>query len=114
MLKTGWYKIEKYVRGGTYRWRVYVSKKTAKEFYNIKDLLEDIGENTLGGKSSGYNIYSRYFGNKKPKNTDLLLRKPITNLVWIHKVGEYSLNRRKAHEQLMKLIEKRNRRKNNV
>lgn len=82
MIRIGWYKINKSYRNNEQIWSVYISKKISKDFFNENDLLENIGENTDGGHNYGYKMKSRYYGKNKPKNTDLLLRKPSISFHW--------------------------------
>lgn len=81
-IRVGWYKITKTYRNNEQIWRVYISKKTSEDFCDEKDLLSSIGEETDGGHNYGYKMESRYYGKKKPKNTDLLLRKPRISRFW--------------------------------
>ena len=82
MIRIGWYKISKSYRNNEQIWGLYVSRKMSKDFYSENDMLENIGENTDGGQNYGYKMKSRYLGKNKPKNTDLLLRKPSVCFHW--------------------------------
>lgn len=71
MMKTGWYLIRKYFKGGGDKFAFHITKKIQEMFDNDWDeLFEYIGEHTGGGHNYGYTINSNYKGKKKPKITE--------------------------------------------
>ena len=73
-----WYKITKYVKGGSFDWQICVPKiLTSKDKTRI---AESIGENTPGGKNYGYSIYVRKL--RKESKTIKVLAQIQTLHLW--------------------------------
>ncbi len=109
MIRSGWYKVRKYYRGGSGIWGVYVSQKISRQFEDEEHFLSLIGERTDGGSQDGYRIYCRFFNDKKPKNVDdLKITVEVVKRLFVRIFrGEYSMKREKRYRRLMDKLHKR-------
>lgn len=95
MIRVGLYRITKHVRNSEYIWSLYIGKNKSMLYNNELELLGHIGESTPGGKLHGFSITSRYFRDRKPRNTDMLYLEK--RMIWDYRIkeAEYTKNKRK-------------------